>query len=157
MRNTNGSPDRWDGRRCCGDESVGVRVSVIAVVPLIVLTSMVACAEGSNNDPVGRTWQLATLGGAPVLDGTIIDMTIDGDTVSGTSGCNSYNGAATVGDDGSMTLGPEFAVTFMACNQPVMDQEQEYLDHLTRVTSYQMAAEELLLEDANGIVIATFD
>lgn len=124
---------------------------------LVSVLALGACAEGTENDPTGRTWQLATLGGSPVLDGTIIDMTIDGDTVSGSAGCNTYNGPASVGDDGSMSLGPEFAVTFMACDQPVMDQEQEFLDHLTRVASYQMAAEELLLEDANGIVIATFE
>lgn len=117
---------------------------------------MGACAEGAKNDPTGRTWQLETLGGSPALEGTIVDLTIDGDTVSGTAGCNSYNGAATVGDDGSMTLGPDFAVTFMACEQPVMDQEQQYLNTLTRVTAYQIAAEELLLEDANGVVVATF-
>lgn len=124
---------------------------------LSIATVVVACAEGTENDPTERTWQLTTLDGSPVLDGTAIDLTIDGDTVSGTAGCNTYNGPAMVGDGGSMTLGPDFAVTFMACEQPVMDQEQEYLTALTRVTSYQMAAEELLLEDANGIVTATFE
>ena len=128
-----------------------------ALVILVVLAlAIAACAEGAQNDPTGRTWQLKTLGGGPVLAGTIVDLTIDGDTVSGTAGCNTYNGAASVGDDGSMSLGPEFAVTFMACEQPVMDQEQQYLSSLTRVTAYQMASEELLLEDANGVVIATF-
>jgi heat shock protein HslJ len=134
-----------------------MRVSIRAVLAVIVMMSLVACAEGSGNDPTNRTWQLATLGGGPVIDGTIIDLTIDGDTVSGSAGCNTYNGPATVGDDGSMTLGPEFAVTFMACEQPVMEQEQEYLSTLARVTSYRMAAEELLLEDANGVVVATFE
>lgn len=126
------------------------------IILVVSILAIAACAEGAQNDPEGRTWQLKTLGGGPVLDGTIIDLTIDGDTVSGTAGCNTYNGAASVGDDGSMSLGPEFAVTFMACEQPVMDQEQQYLSSLTRVTAYQMAAEELLLEDANGVVIATF-
>lgn len=126
------------------------------LVGVFVVLGVCACAEGSEDDPTGRTWQLATLGGAPVVDGTIVDLTIDGDAVSGSAGCNTYNGPATVGDDGSMTLGPEFAVTFMACEQQVMDQEQEYLSALSRVTSYQMAAEELLIEDANGVVVATF-
>lgn len=134
-----------------------MKSSIRAILAVIVMMSMVACAEGSGNDPTGRTWQLATLGGGAVLDGTVIDLTIDDDTVSGSAGCNTYTGPATVGDDGSMTLGPELAVTFMACEQPVMDQEQQYLSTLSRVTSYQIAAEELLLEDANGVVVATFD
>lgn len=132
------------------------RTRRLALVAVAMILSLGACAEGAQNDPTGRTWQLETLGGSPVLDGTIIDLTIDGDTVSGTAGCNTYTGGARVGDDGSMSLGPDFAVTFMACEQPVMDQEQQYLTTLTRVTAYQMAAEELLLEDANGVVIATF-
>lgn len=134
-----------------------MKLLIRAAVALIAAASLAACAEGSAISPTDRTWQVATLGGAPVLDGTIIDMTIDGETVSGSAGCNTYNGPAAIGDDGSMTLGPEFAVTFMACEQPVMDQEQEYLSTLARVTSYEMAAEELLLEDANGIVVATFE
>lgn len=134
-----------------------MKLLIRAVAALIAAASLAACAEGSAISPTDRTWQVATLGGAPVLDGTIIDMTIDGETVSGSAGCNTYNGPAAIGDDGSMTLGPEFAVTFMACEQPVMDQEQEYLSTLARVTSYEMAAEELLLEDANGIVVATFE
>lgn len=133
------------------------RVRHLVLVSLAAVLALGACAEGSGNDPTGRTWQLATLGGSPVLDGTVIDLTIDGDTVSGTAGCNNYNGPATVGDGDSMTLGPEFAVTFMACEESVMDQEQGYLNALTQVTSYQIAAEELLLKDANGVVIATFE
>lgn len=140
--------------RTLGNRSRFRRAVLVIMAGVLALG---ACAEGAQNDPTGRTWQLATLGGSPALDGTIVDLTIDGDTVSGTTGCNTYNGAAAVGDDGSMTLGPEFAVTFMACEEPVMDQEQGLLTALTRVTSYQMAAEELLLEDANGVVIATFE
>lgn len=134
-----------------------MRLTIRAVFAVVVMVAVVACAEGSGNDPTGRTWQLATLGGSPVIDGTIIDLTIDGAAVSGSAGCNTYNGPATVGDDGSMILGPEFAVTFMACDQPVMDQERQYLSTLARVASYQMAAKELLMEDANGVVVATFE
>lgn len=133
-----------------------VKLSIRALLIVSLAMSVVACAEGSENDPVGRTWDLTELNGSGVLEGTMLDLTIEGDSVSGSSGCNNYNGSATVGEDGSMTLGPDFAVTFMACDQPVMDQEQEYLTTLSRVTSYQTAAEELLLKDANGIVVATF-
>lgn len=133
------------------------RVLRLAMAALAAVLVLGACAEGEGNDPTGRTWQLATLGGSPTLDGIVVDLTIEGDTVSGTAGCNSYNGPASVGDDNSMTLGPEFAVTFMACDQPVMDQEQEYLGTLARVASYQVAAEELLLKDANDVVVATFE
>ncbi|MGD2060108.1 MAG: META domain-containing protein [Acidimicrobiia bacterium] len=131
--------------------------SIVTLFAVLGLLALAACDEGLKNDPTGRTWQLTELEGSSLVDGTVIDLTIDGDTASGSAGCNTYNGPATVDQDTSaMTLGPNFAVTFMACDQPIMDQEQKYLDALTRVVSYQLAAEELILEDANGIAVATF-
>jgi heat shock protein HslJ len=123
---------------------------------LVILA--VACGSGTESDPSGRTWQLTELEGSGLVEGTTIDLTIDGGTVSGSSGCNTYTGAAEVDTDAeTMTLGPELASTMMACEQPIMDQEQAYLEALIRVTSYQMAEDQLLLEDADGIVLATFD
>lgn len=122
---------------------------------MVIAIAVVACGAGTDDDPTGRTWELTELEGSAPVDGTIIDLTITDEGASGSSGCNSYTGPADVGA-GTMTLGPDFAVTMMACEQPIMDQEQKYLDALTRVTAYQMAADELILEDAQGIALATF-
>lgn len=144
---------------CEAGEEVARDLKTLIGLPLLaaVLFGVVSCAGSTQDDPTGRTWQLTELDGSPVLEGTIIDLTIDGDTVSGSAGCNAYNGAATVDEDGTMTLGPEFAVTFMACDPAVMDQEQEYLTSLSMVTSYEASEEELLLEDADGNVVAAFE
>jgi heat shock protein HslJ len=125
----------------------------LLVIALVVIG--VACSEPAT-DPTGRTWQLVSLDGAPVVAGTVIDLTLENDTVSGSAGCNTYSGPATY-SDGSMTLGPEFAVTFMACDEPIMEQEQRYLAALSRVVSYELTPDELLLQDGNGITVATFE
>ncbi len=127
---------------------------------MLLLAALVACGNTDNadmgDDPSGHTWELTDLQGVTPIEGTTLDMTIEDGTVHGSSGCNNYNGPATV-DSGSMTLGPNFAVTFMACEQAIMDQEQKYLNALTQVTSYIIVGpDKLNLQDANGIEISRF-
>lgn len=121
---------------------------------VLLVVAVIGCSEPST-DPTGRTWELATLHGSEPLDGSTIDLTLEDDTVSGSAGCNTYSGAAEL-DAGSMTLGPELAVTFMACEQAIMDQESEYLTALGRVAGYVLEPDELLVQDADGITLATF-
>lgn len=131
--------------------------SLTGLVVIALFAGVVACA-GSADDPTDRTWQLTELEGAPPVEATTVDMTITEGDVSGTAGCNGYSGSASVDtESNSMTLGPEFDVTFMACADDVMAQEQGYLEALTRVTSYEMANDTLTLLDANSIAVATFE
>jgi heat shock protein HslJ len=44
----------------------------------------------------------------------------------------------------------------MACEPAIMDQEATYLAALERVTGYVLEPDELLLQDADGITLATF-
>lgn len=125
-----------------------------ALALALLVVSMIGCSEPST-DPTGRTWELTTLHGSEPLEGTAIDLTLEEDSVSGSAGCNSYTGAAEF-DAGSMTLGPDIAVTMMACEPAIMDQEATYLTALERVTGYVLEADELLLQDADGITLATF-
>ncbi|MFZ0014365.1 MAG: META domain-containing protein [Acidimicrobiia bacterium] len=133
--------------------SRGIVALAVGVLSALALTG---CGSGTDDDPTGRTWELTELEGSSLVEGTTIDLTIADGTASGNAGCNTYTGEATVSDDGSMTVGPEIASTMMACEEPVMDQEQRYLDALAQVTGYEMAPDELLLLDANGIALLTF-
>jgi heat shock protein HslJ len=119
---------------------------------LVVVLTLAACSEASLE---GRTWQLVELEGSAPIAGTTIDMTIDDEAVSGSSGCNQYNGPVTYGG-GEMTLGPNFAATMMACEEPIMDQEQAYLAALTTVTGYELSDDVLSLTDDTGQVVALF-
>jgi len=121
------------------------------------LFGLAACGGGTDNDPTGQAWTLTELEGAPPLDGTTIDLTITDDGVSGSSGCNTYTGSAELDTEtSSLVVGAELASTMMACEQPIMDQEQRYLAALASVVSYEMAADELILKDVQGIALATF-
>jgi heat shock protein HslJ len=131
--------------------------SVAGLIAIALVASVVACS-GSADDPTGRTWQLMNLEGVPRIQGSVIDMTIADGQVSGTSGCNTYNGPATVDEgDNSMTLGPDLASTMMACSDEVMEQELRYLTGLPRVASYEMANDTLTLLDGEGVAVAEFE
>ena len=124
---------------------------------IIATLALAACGAGTDNDPTGRAWELTELEGAAPVDGTTIDITITDDGVSGSSGCNTYSAGADLTVDGStLELTSEIASTMMACEQPIMDQEQRYLMALSSVASYEMAADELILKDGEGIAFATF-
>ena len=134
-----------------------MRYKPFLLTVLLVLVA-VACGSGTNSDPTGRAWNLTELEGDALVEGTSIDLTITEDSISGNSGCNTYNGSVELDTEtSSMTVGADVISTMMACEEPIMTQEQRYLDALTRVTSYELAADELILKDAQGIAVATFD
>jgi heat shock protein HslJ len=131
-------------------------VRLLLCVALFAL-ALAGCGGDSNADPTG-TWQLTDLEGTPPLEGTEIDLTIDGEQVSGSSGCNTYTGSVSVDPAaGTMTPGPNLASTMMACEEPIMDQEQRYLDALMRVASYEIVDGTLTLTDDTGAALVTFE
>jgi heat shock protein HslJ len=78
--------------------------------------------------------------------------------VFGSAGCNSYRGRYTV-DGMNINIGP-LATTRMACPEPIMQQEQEFLAALGVATQYSIEGNRLTLRDAGGstqvvLVVAT--
>ena len=62
------------------------------------------------------------------VSGTTLTATFTGDTVSGSAGCNDYSGPYTL-DGTKVKIGP-LVTTRKACEQPVMDQETQFLTAL---------------------------
>ena len=129
---------------------------------LVGLTVFAAC--GSDDDaggdagggPVaGTTWTLTELDGEPVPDGVTVDLTFDGERISGSSGCNQYTTAATF-DDGEVTVDPVIAGTMMACEPPASDMESAYLAVLGEVSGYSVEDSTLTLVDADDTTRAVF-
>ena len=108
---------------------------------------LVACADpgggsSTGTDPealVGHQWTLdassmASLAGE-VPAGAIVTIAFEDGQVSGRAACNSYGGAYDAGDDGSLSF-ESFAVTAMACEEPLMSLESAYLEALGAVTGF---------------------
>jgi heat shock protein HslJ len=102
--------------------------------PAQTSTAPVAAVAWENAE-----WTLESFGNAdrpqPVSPGTQITVLFNNSngTVSGSAGCNTYSGGYKLDGD-RLSISP-LAVTLMACEQPVMDQEAEYLKALQAVQS----------------------
>jgi heat shock protein HslJ len=107
----------------------------------------------------GVDWQLAEFVGA---DGTLtaavadVDATLtfaDG-TVSGSAGCNRFSAGYTL-TDAAISIEQGMS-TMMACEEPIMAQEQAVLDNLAQAASFEIVDGELHLLDADGNVLLAF-
>jgi heat shock protein HslJ len=120
---------------------------------------LVVTEEETDNPLAGTSWTLLSYydgqGDALVLEGTTISAQFLADgRLIGSSGCNSYD--ATYHVDGnaiSIVLG--FS-TQIFCEDAIMQQEIAYLALLERAATFQLTDTQLLISDANGVVILTF-
>ena len=85
--------------------------------------------------------------------GTSLTATFTADAVSGSSGCNTYNGTYTLDGD-ALKIGP-LATTRMACDQAVMDQETLFLAALAASTTVEQTGATVTLRNAAGATQVT--
>ncbi len=122
-------------------------------------TEILVYAAGPANPLVGD-WNVTGYnnGNEAVVSptvGTELTATFTEDQVSGSAGCNQYNGAYTLDGD-TITIGP-LATTRMACEQGVMDQEAAFLAALqTPDLGVEVNGATVTLRDASGATQVTF-
>lgn len=107
----------------------------------------------------GATWQLTGVADADGVvnatpEGVEATATFADGRVSGSGGCNNYSAAYTLDGD-SLTILPG-PMTMMACPEPQMTVEQQFMAALGATAAYEIAAGELHLLNADGQVVATF-
>ena len=121
---------------------------------LMGLLALAACSPVEPAAPVvesldGSSWNLVGFGApdnlSPLVSGTEITIDFAGDQVSGSDGCNQYNGPLSLNGT-SIRMGAEgFVTTRRACGQEVMQQENTYLEMLKNVQTYSIENEYLVL------------
>ncbi len=101
----------------------------------------------------GTFWFLAALGQDDVLPGSEVtagfEIVEDGatGTISGSGGCNAYNGPIAA----NFVIGP-LVTTKKMCAQPLMDQENAYLNWLQGAYDYDRAGDQLLISTGQGVL-----
>jgi heat shock protein HslJ len=136
------------------------RAAACAALAVVVVVSASCSPDTSAEDLEEVRWRLAsrmTSGGESIeaLDEAPVTATFDGETVSGSGGCNSYS--ASYGTDGStIDIGP-VAATLMACPEPVMAQEQAFFEALELAAEFRVVEGELVLLDEDGEEVLRFD
>jgi len=106
-------------------------------------------------------WEVTALnngqqGIVPVLEGTTLMALFEteDDRLSGQSGCNTFT--TSFSRDGDEITIETPALTLMACDQPVMDQESQFLQALEQAHTYELGHETLYLRAEDGALLVMF-
>jgi putative lipoprotein len=135
------------------DAPAGMAGKIVAFSPSpadgesYVASAVVNVTYGQASALEGTSWVLAD-----TLPDTELKALFENGQVSGSAGCNSYNGTyvtTTVGGVNKIRIGP-LASTMMMCEEAVMEQEQAYLAALQSARSYLVEENVLTLTHADG-------
>jgi putative lipoprotein len=136
-----------------------VAVSLPLTAPIGIMVSRYTAPPSAPDAPaeppidqalVGKTWQVTSVSGRPVVSAQPITLTIAPDLrVDGHAGCNDYFTEA------SLTPGriqfSQAATTRKACSADLMAQERSFLAALAAIGAYQVEEKVLRLLDRAGI------
>jgi uncharacterized lipoprotein YbaY len=102
-------------------------------------------------------WLLASLKQAPVLPGSRIYMQFANQRVSGSAGCNDYDGPYQLTMD-TLDVG-DLATTRKTCELPqgVMEQEAVYISALQSSAAYLVQDGQLVIENADGVEVLRYN
>lgn len=103
----------------------------------------------------GTQWVLTALPGRTLLPGVAVTAQFAGGRLSGSDGCNRYEGSFQAEGDG-LSIPPSLAATQMACAPEVMEQARAYVAALGATRRWQIAQDRLELRDGQGQVVAAF-
>jgi heat shock protein HslJ len=132
------------------------RIAVVAVA-VAALVGVVIWAAADNGGSSGgdatladTSWTLTNLGDTALAPNATATLDFTTTDASGSGGCNTFHGTYTA-DDGSISFGP-LASTMMACEGPVMAQEQVYLAALGAAETYTIEGDTLTLSWPTGSI-----
>ncbi len=118
-----------------------------------------AKSEDMGNLSVGRlqgtSWTLREqidMDGKKRVPQGAIGVSFEDGRISGSAGCNRYFAKVEDRGRGVISIGP-VGVTRMACPQPLMDQEQSFLDTLGRVDRFGFQLRDLVLSGPAGALV----
>lgn len=109
----------------------------------------VAPVPAASAGLAGSTWQVFDIGGRPLVPDSAPSLEFTAARLSGMGSCNRFMGGYVLGAGGSIEIS-EMASTMMACPEPLMRQEDQYLKLLAHVRSYRIEADTLILTDPEG-------
>ena len=119
----------------------------IALLALLALAACAITSRDATTELPGTSWTLVELDGEEPVGEMPPSITFtDEGGVTGSTGCNTFNGEVTI-EGSELSFGP-LATTRMACVDPAAsDQEQAFLLAMENVTGYTIDSEgRLVLE-----------
>ena len=118
-------------------------ILIILILPVVLALS--ACSSSSGEALTANLWMLNELNSQTPLPDTAITAEFSEDgKVSGSSGCNNYNTTYEVSGK-KISFGEQVASTMMACSDPVMQQERDYIEALSSTATFEIVEDVLIL------------
>jgi heat shock protein HslJ len=109
----------------------GMRSAAGAI--LLLLAGCASTPGGLRAD--GGSWRVVDLNGLPVVEGRAPTLALADGRLTGNTGCNSFGGRYDLSRQEGIRF-TDIAVTEMACEPPVMEQERRFLAILNAVQGY---------------------
>ncbi len=133
-------------------------VSTVPATPLPPATvepqPTATLSDATMGGLAGVTWTLVSYGDPSnpqsALEGTPVTISFSQSGVSGNGGCNSYGGSFQY-DANTITIS-QVIRTLMACEQPIMDQEDAYLNALASASTFQIDGSQLQITYDGGVL-----
>ena len=130
-------------------------VPPVVTVPVMPTVQATATVEDTvMGGLAGITWTLISYGDpanpTPALGSPLVTLTFSGAGVSGNSGCNTFNGSFQF-EGNTLTIG-QLIRTLVACDQPIMAQEDAVLNALATASSFAINGNQLVINYDGGIL-----
>ncbi len=108
---------------------------------------------GGGSEMTGINWRPIVVGADPIPDdsGISVLFEIDG-SIQGNGGCNSFSGSLEQNDT-ALSVGP-LRSTRMACPEPTMSREGEFMAALQNAKHFEMGKDRLQLLDEDRRLLA---
>ena len=126
-----------------------VLLAVAACEPDSTKVSEAAPSSGAELGIEEHVWVAEDIGGKGVIDNSHIVLTLNAGNASGKSGCNSYRGSYSLSGD-QLSFGPMMSTRMACAAEAMMKQERDYLEVLSKVTSYDRG-------DGGALILKTTD
>jgi heat shock protein HslJ len=141
----------------CEERKVDMKTTIILIMVTLVGLTLTACSSSAAGQALTESlWLLTELNGQSPIPETSINAQFDEDgRVSGSSGCNTYSTTYNVSGE-QLTFGEEIITTLLVCQEPVMEQENEYLQVLRDTATFQIEESNLTLYDVGDKELARF-
>jgi heat shock protein HslJ len=97
----------------------------------------------------GTAWRLSNIGGQSALEGVEATLSFPNPgRAAGRASCNQFFGAVAI--DGAAIRFSSLGTTRMACDAPIMSQEQRYLQALQSAERFTVAGDTLVVHPTAG-------
>ena len=129
------------------------------LIIILIMVSLLGCSQ-KTNELADTSWELVSLNGKELIEGTAITLVFTETYLGGQMGCNGYGGSPHTGKynikrDGTFQIGDPFAVTVQLCTEPegIMEQEAEYIEALMNAVKFRMVDNRLEIDNGIGETI----